>query len=136
MKKILISLLFLVISSTTLLADRCTANANAYDTARLLQYDGYSIRDIAGRHLRQKHYRTYNRYLYSGNCYAIVSVGDNNVRDLDLKVYNRRWRYIGGDRDSSRAAVVQFCPNYSGTYRFRTVMYRGSGHFRMLIGYR
>lgn len=136
MNKIFISLVFLLIASDTLLADRYTAIRNAVHTSNILESRGYSIRDIAGRHLRQNHYRTYNRFLYSGNCYAIVSVGDNSVRDLDLRVYDRSWRYLGGDRDYDKTAVVKFCPAYSGTYRFRTRMYRGSGHFRMIIGYR
>ena len=136
MRKILINLLFLAMFSTTLSADRYTANANAYVVADYLENYGYSIRDIAGRHLGRKGYRTYNRYLYSGNCYAVVSVGDNSVRDLDIKVYNRYWDYIGADRDSDRSAVIEFCPRRSGTYRFRTIMYRGSGYFRMLIGWK
>jgi len=136
MKKVLISLAFLLLYSDSIVADRYTAIRNAIYTSHLLQNRGYSIRDIAGRHLRQGHYRTYNRFLYSGNCYAIVSVGDNSVRDLDLRVYDRRWNYLGGDRDYDKSAVVEFCPRYSGTYRFRTRMYRGSGHFRMIIGHR
>lgn len=136
MKKILVSILFIVMSMTTLHADRYTANSNARYTASILEDAGYSIRDIAGRHLSNRGYRTYNRYLYSGNCYAVVSVGDDNVRDLDIKVWDRYWRYIGADRDSDRSAVVKICPRYSGTYRFRTVMYSGSGHFRMLLGWR
>jgi len=136
MKKILISMLFIAISSTSLLADRATANANAIITAIYLEGYGYTIQDISGRHLRTNHYRTYNRYLYSGTCYAIASIGDDDVRDLDIQVWDRNWNYITSDSDSSKTAVVEVCPRYSGTYRFRTRMYSGSGYFRMIMGWK
>jgi len=136
MKKIFFSFLLGALLNTTLFANMATANANALLTAMYLESNGYYIKDISGRHLRTGHYRTYNRYLYSGNCYVIASVGDNNVRDLDIKVWDRYWNYVGTDSDSSKTAVVKICPNRSGTYRFRTKMYRGSGYFRMIIGWK
>lgn len=142
MKKILlISSLLFIISSNYLFADRETANINASGISALLENEGYSIRDIAGKHLSNKGYRTYNRFLYSDSCYAIVSVGDDGVIDLDLKVWNStdhsNWVYLGSEDSTDKSAIIKpFCPTRSGRYSFRTIMYNGSGDFRMLIGWK
>ncbi len=136
MKKILMSMLFIAISSTSLLADRATAVSNAIVAGMILENQGYIVKNIGGKYLRRKGYRTLNRYLYSGNCYAVVSVGDNNVRDLDLKVYDRYWDYLGTDNDSDKTALIKICPRHSGTFRFRTIMYNGSGYYRMVLAWK
>lgn len=135
-KNIFIGLVLILLSTSTLFADRATAAENAIVASIHLENQGYSIKDIPGRHLRNNHYRTYNRYLYSGNCYAIVGVGDNNVRDLDVVVYDRYWNWVVSDRDSQSVSAVRICPRRSGTYRIRTTMYRGSGYFYQVIGWK
>ena len=134
-------MLFIAISSTSLFADRATANSNARAVSQLLENRGYIIKNIGGKHLARKGYRTLTRYLHSGNCYAIVSIGDDGVRDLDLKVWaapysNNNWIYIGQDASADRVAMVKYCPNYSGIYKFRTKMYSGSGYFRMVLAWK
>lgn len=137
MKKILVIIsLFIAFSTSHLFAGRYTAATKAIQAARMIESNGYSVREIPGRHLRRGRYRTYNRYLYSGNCYAFVGVGDQNVRDLDVIIYDRNWNYVASDRDSSDVTVAKICPHRSGTYRIRTKMYRGSGYFYQVIGWR
>jgi len=136
MKKILLILLIIGLYSSTAFADRGVAASKAIKAGFELERRGYTVREIPGTYLRQGRYRTYNRYLYGGNCYAIVGVGDNRVRDLDVIIWNRNWRRVARDNDSSDVTVASFCPRRSGTYRIRTKMYRGSGHFYQVIAYR
>jgi len=136
MRKILISLLIMGLSTNLIFADRGTAGAKAILVGASLESDGYTVRDIPGRHLRSGHYRTYNRYLYSGSCYAIVGVGDDNVRDLDVVVWDGNWNRVASDRDSSDISAVKICPRWSGTFHIRTTMYRGSGYFYQVIAYK
>ena len=136
MKKLFVGLLLLVLFNNILVADRYTAQVNAIDAAIKLENLGYTVREIPGRYLRQGHYRTYKRYLYGGNCYAIVGVGDQNVRDLDVIIYDRNWNYVASDTDSSAVSVAKICPRRSGYYRIRTKMYRGHGYFYQVISWR
>jgi len=136
MKKILAGLLIIGLSYSMLYADRSTAAAKAIIVGAALEQDGYTVKDIPGRYLEQGHYRTYNRYLYSGNCYAIVGVGDENVNDLDVIVWDRNWNYVVQDSDSSNVSAVTVCPNRSGTYHIRTKMYSGSGYFYQVIAWK
>ncbi len=136
MKKLFLVSLILLSSFSSLYADRATAAAKAIIVAANLEGRGYTIKNIPGRYLRHRHYRTYNRYLYSGNCYAIVGVGDNGVRDLDVYVWNRYWNLVAKDTDASNVSVATICPRRSGTYHIRTFMYSGSGYFYQVIAYR
>jgi len=136
MKKLLIAFILVFIGINSLYADRATAAAKAIIAAANLESNGYYIRNIPGRYLRQGHYRTYNRYLYRGSCYAIVGVGDNSVRDLDVYVWDNYWNLVAEDSDSSSVSVASFCPRHSGTYHIRTKMYSGHGFFYQVIAYK
>lgn len=136
MKKIIFVLLFLGVSASSLFSDRFTAQENAVTAAIELENRGYTIREIPGRYLSQGHYRTYNRYLYGGNCYAIVGVGDQHVRDLDVIIYDRYWNVVASDTDSSSVSAAKICLRHSGTYRIRTKMYSGNGYFYQVIAWR
>ena len=136
MKKLLAGLLLFGILNNFLIADRYTAQANAVAAALTLESKGYTVREIPGRYLKHGHYRTYKRYLYAGNCYAIVGVGDQNVRDLDVIVYDRYWNYVTSDTDASPISVVEICPRHSGYFRIRTKMYGGHGYFYQVIAWR
>jgi len=124
------------LSSNILLADSATAAARAIEVGLLLEGEGYSVRDIPGTYLKNNHYRTYNRYLYAGSCYSIVGIGDQNVRDLDVYVWDRHWNRVAQDSDTSNISAVKICPSRSGTFHIRTMMYGGSGHFYQVIAWK
>ena len=71
--------------------------------------------------------RTYTRYLYSGNDYTAVAVGDSRIADTDLVVYRKSggsWVEVTRDADTSNAAVCTFKCNSSGDYKFEIKAYR------------
>lgn len=71
--------------------------------------------------------RSYTRYLYSGNDYTAVAVGDSRLADTDLVVYRKsgsNWVEVTRDADSSNAAVCSFKCNTSGEYKFEIKAYR------------
>ncbi len=71
--------------------------------------------------------RTYTRYLYSGNDYTAVAVGDSRIADTDLIVYRKSggsWVEVTRDADASNAAVCTFHCSSSGDYKFEIKAYR------------
>ena len=137
MKKILFILIMLGVVGTSLMAGSWyVARRNADAAMIALRSQGYYIKSVAGRYLRHGHYRTYNRYLYRGNCYAFVGVGDDTVTDLDSILYDRYFNFIASDRLVDNIPTIYFCPRYSGLYRIRTRMYGGYGYFYQVIGWK
>jgi len=136
MKKITFIVFAIAFFTQLSFADRHTAHYRAIETANQLEAKGFSIHSIPGRHLRYNHYRTYNRFLYRGTCYGIIGVGDQYVRDLDVIIYDKYWRYVTADTGSSHVSAVDFCPRHTGMYHIRTRMRGGSGYFYQVIGHR
>ena len=136
MKKTIFVMLCMAFFTPLAFASQSNAHHRAVDTASRLSAKGYHIHSIPGRHLRHNHYRTYNRFLYSGTCYGIVGVGDQNIWDLDVVVYSPSWNYVTSDSGSSRVSAVEFCPTRSGMYHIRTRVRGGAGWFYQVIGYR
>ena len=67
--------------------------------------------------------------LEGGKCYAILGVGDNGVRDLDLVLVDDRGREIDRDVEQDARPVVRVCAERSGTYSMKVRMFSGSGNF-------
>lgn len=67
--------------------------------------------------------------LEGGKCYAVLAVGDNGVRDLDLQLVDARSQVIDRDIEVDARPVVRVCPERSGAFRMRVRMYRGQGQF-------
>jgi len=137
MKKLLSILLIAGLGAGSLMAGSLSeAKRNAIAAMLAERNKGYYIKEAPGTYLRQGHYRTYSRYLYRGNCYVFVGVGDNTVRDLDAVLYDRLFNVIASDTSSDATPVIHFCPRRSGLYRIRTKMYRGHGYFFQVIGWK
>lgn len=87
--------------------------------------------------------RTYTRYLYSGNSYTAVTVGDDNFTDVDMVVYRKSgssWIEVDKDADTSNTSVVIFECKQSGDYKFEIKAYKfasGStmGYYGFVLSY-
>jgi hypothetical protein len=67
--------------------------------------------------------------LEGGKCYAILAVGDNGVRDLDLALVSSRNEVIDRDIEADARPVVRVCPRGSGAFRMQVRMADGEGNF-------
>ncbi len=87
--------------------------------------------------------RTYTRYLYSGNSYTAVAVGDDNFTDVDMVVYRKSggsWIEVDKDADTSNTCVVIFDCKQSGDYKFEIKAYKFSegstmGYYGFVLSY-
>lgn len=87
--------------------------------------------------------RSYTRYLYSGNKYTSVAVGDDNFTDVDMVVYRKSgssWIEVDKDADTSNTCVVIFDCKQSGDYKFEIKAYKfasGStmGYYGFVLSY-
>jgi len=137
MKKKLLILTILGFTATSLFADSLyIAKRNAVRAIKAERKVGYNVKSVAGRYLRYGHYRTYNRYLYRGNCYVFFGVGDNTITNLDAALFTRNFRLIGADIRRSKNTVIKFCPRRSGLYRIRTKVNGGHGYFFQVLGWK
>ncbi len=66
--------------------------------------------------------------LEGGKCYAILAVGDNGVRDLDIALV-RGSQALDRDVDSNPRPIVRVCPRDSGEFTMRVTMADGAGNF-------
>ena len=137
MKKFFIKLIALILISTTLYGSPYQEAKNRlYASAIYLTSAGFNLKGANGEYLSENGYRTYSVYLYSGNEYAIIGAGSDNVRDLDVQVYDLNWNLIASDNDRANVSVVKFYPPRTGSYYIRTKMYSGSGYFFQMVGWR
>jgi len=136
MKKFFIISLISLFLATNIYADFATAKTKAVIVAIKLQESGFTLKGGDGQYLGNKRHKTYSAYLYAGNTYAIIGVGDENVNDLDVRIYDRDWNLIANDSDSSAISAVKFYVGRSGTYYIKTKMYSGSGYFYQIVGWK
>jgi hypothetical protein len=66
--------------------------------------------------------------LEGGKCYAILAVGDNGVRDLDVILLQGE-RELDRDVEADPRPVVRVCPEQNGDFTIRIRMYSGQGNF-------
>lgn len=131
---------FLSISITQIFATRDEAESAALATAFLLAASGFDFSDHYELGiLNRGRATTFARTLYRGTEYALVTGGCESANDIDLYVYDRNGNLIYSDNDSSKTAVVNFRPNYTGTYYIKVKMYSASSdgvHWCLVYGYR
>lgn len=116
------------------IADTSTAGAGLEENFRLLDADmrarGYEAFGDASRgSLGQGETQDFEIRLEGGKCYAILAVGDNGVRDLDLILLDRNGRQIDRDVETDPRPVVRVCADRTGDYRMQVRMFSGSGNF-------
>jgi hypothetical protein len=67
--------------------------------------------------------------LEGGRCYAILAVGDNAVRDLDLTLLNAQGRELDQDEQDNAEPIVRVCPSETTEVSARVEMTDGVGEF-------
>lgn len=119
---------------TPVISQTSTAGAGLEDNFRLLDADmrarGYEpYGDPTRGEMEQEATRDFDIQLEGGRCYAILAVGDNGVRDLDVLLMNPAGQELDRDIEADPRPIVRVCPTDSGQFRMRVRMFRGSGHF-------
>ncbi|MEM9068254.1 MAG: hypothetical protein AAGE52_07095 [Myxococcota bacterium] len=96
-----------------------------------MQARGYeSYGDISRGELTESGTQDYDIQLEGGKCYAIVAVGANSVRNLDLVLLDSRGRQLDADTAGDARPIVRVCAERSGTFKMQVRMASGSGEFR------
>jgi hypothetical protein len=121
-------------ANTQVVAATSTAGAGLEDNFRLLDGDmharGYeNFGDAQRSQLSESAETDYPMSLEGGKCYAILAVGDNGVRDLDLRLLNARGDVVDRDVEQNARPIVRVCPTASGSYTMRVKMFAGAGNF-------
>lgn len=77
--------------------------------------------------------------LYEGNEYLLVVGGCSDCQDVDVAVYDEKWKLVTRDEDSTHAAGVIVRPEWTGTYHVVIEMYRSApegAHWTLVTGFR
>lgn len=83
----------------------------------------------ANGQLQQAGERDLQLELEGGKCYAIVAVGGNGVRDLDLSLIDPGGREVDADAGTDARPIVRTCPDDSGHFLMKVKMAQGQGAF-------
>jgi hypothetical protein len=119
---------------TQVVATTSTATAGLEENFRLLDGDmharGYeSMGDAQRGELATAAVRDFPIELEGGKCYALLAVGDNGVRDLDLLLLDAAGATIDRDVEQNPRPIVRVCPTRSGSFRMQVKMFAGEGNF-------
>jgi hypothetical protein len=120
--------------TTNVIANTSTAGAGLEENFRLLDSDirarGYQpYGDQSRGQLGEGQTRDFSMQLEGGKCYAILGVGDNGVRDLDLILKDSNGQTLDQDVETDARPIVRVCPDDTGQYTMTVRMYAGSGNF-------
>ncbi|MBW2460843.1 MAG: hypothetical protein JRH11_04300 [Deltaproteobacteria bacterium] len=116
------------------MATTSTAGVGLDENFRLLDSDmrarGYLPHGNSTRgELGEGRSRDFSVDLEGGKCYAILGVGDNSVRNLDLVLKDSSGVTMDQDVEVDARPVVRVCPEQSGQYTMTVGMNAGSGNF-------
>lgn len=116
------------------MANTARSGSGLEESYRLMDADirarGYERQGKLERgELQEQETNEFSLVLEGGKCFAVVAVGDNNVRDLDLMLYDLRGKVVDKDFENSPRATTRMCPSQSGKYRMLVKMPSGTGSF-------
>jgi len=135
MKKKLLMLLLMSTTLTTALYAYSSLSSKTFQSAYILENQGYTIRGSKDGCLDQGEYTYRSIYLYSGIDYVFLGVADS-IRDMDTTIYDENWNRISIDEDKSATSVVTVTPSWDGTFYIKVKAYRGSGCYSQVIGWK
>lgn len=120
--------------TTNVISQNSTAGAGLEENFRLIhsemQARGYEAFGQPSRgSLEQGATRDFAVSFEGGKCYAILAVGDNGVRDLDILLLDAGGDQIDQDVDTDARPIVRVCPQQTGQYRMQVRMFSGAGNF-------
>ncbi len=67
--------------------------------------------------------------LTAGQCYVVVGAADETVTSLHLLMWNPANKRVAMARPKGREALVQHCPEETGSYKIQGKIGKGAGHF-------
>jgi hypothetical protein len=116
------------------IAGQSSSGVGLEENYRLLQadmqargYEGYG--EPSRGALEEDASQTFQISLEGDKCYAILAVGDNGVRDLDLIVRDADGGIIDRDIEADARPVVRVCPEHDVEQGIEVRMASGSGRF-------
>lgn len=116
------------------ISQQSTTAAGLEENYRLIQADmqarGYEVYGEPSRgQLAEAASERFRITLEGGKCYAILAVGDNGVRDLDLIVRGANGEAIDRDIEADARPIVRVCPQSNGEQEIEVRMANGGGRF-------
>jgi hypothetical protein len=66
-------------------------------------------------------------------CQAFIAVGDDKVKDIDLKLESPEGNIVGQDSTDENKALLDHCPQTAGTYKLTVTMAKGAGEFAIQV---
>jgi hypothetical protein len=121
-------------ATQNVITGQSSSGAGLEENYRLLQADmqarGYEAYDQPARGaLEEGSSQRYRINLEGDKCYAILAVGDNGVRDLDLIVRDADDHIIDRDIEADARPIVRVCPDHDVEQGIEVRMASGSGRF-------
>jgi hypothetical protein len=108
-------------------ADEATAVLKllgVYVTIKVLGYQG-GLRSEDSDVLAPGESKRYDLVLNRGVRYAFFAAGDQNIRDLDIYIYDLDGNLLASDEDTDETPITQFAPAWTGLFRVYVMNYRG-----------
>jgi len=78
--------------------------------------DGWAVRTLTSTELTNGKTRSYLVSLYAENEYRIATCGDENVKNLDVLLYDTKGNIVQRDDTEDREPLLEFRPPATGTY--------------------
>lgn len=86
--------------------------------------------------LNQGQTMTYTVTLYGGVSYVLFAAGDENIRDLDISLYDENGNLIDRDTSTDNIPVVSVTPKWTGSFKLNVRNYAGRrGWYHMAIAH-
>lgn len=100
------------------------AISNAAEIGAMLQSSGdWVVRGFDVGFLREGASKVLQTTLYKGVTYKIIAAGCDDAADVDIQVYDENWHLVDGDDDSSRVAIADVVPAWTGTFHIKVTMH-------------
>lgn len=81
---------------------------------------------VLGAVLKKGNSARFTTYLKSGTTYVFFAGGDEDVTDLDLKLYGSSGNLLEADKKSNAKAAIVYEPSQSGDYTIELIYYSGT----------
>jgi|NOAtaT_7_FD_contig_51_3866947_length_1424_multi_4_in_0_out_0_1 hypothetical protein len=104
-----------LVASTPALADTKAATDALRNKIWAGYSEGFAVRQANSAELGAGEYRVYLVTLYAGNTYRFISVGDSNVKDIDLLLTDAQGKELQRDATDAAEAQIEYTPSESAT---------------------
>ncbi len=105
-------------------ADKSQAEECAFTKVADAYMTKWQLRTLSSTNLEYGGARHYQTSLLKGQTYEVLTCADENVRDLDIILYDSKGKIVIRDSLDNREPTLKFVPAATGTY-FVTLYVRG-----------